>query len=184
MLLIQTQNHVLVPSLDLAEALEDLNGHICDLLVVFEGEADDLLSAHHVQLIDAALAHLSLLVVQMGHFCFRLVLFLTSRLTSCLLLGIRILAHRKFLHYLLQFGVKVRSEIPIDLSLNALIGPISKEVLLVEHPDLVVDLCNVLKFVRIDTLCSVWPATKCRDVVIQSLVLLIIAFLNAQVHVE
>lgn len=66
-----------------------------------------------------------------------------------------------------------------------MVGPVSEEVLLVQHPDLIIDLRDVLEFIRVDALCSVLPTTsKSQDVVVQSLVLLIITLFCAQVDVE
>ena len=64
--LIQRQHHALVPILNLAETFQYLNYDVGDVFVILQGQADDLFGAHHVKLINAALAHLTLQIVSHG----------------------------------------------------------------------------------------------------------------------
>ena len=54
---------MLISILDLAEAFEDLNDNIRNVFVVLEGQADNLFSADHIELVHTTLAHLSFQVI-------------------------------------------------------------------------------------------------------------------------
>ena len=129
---------------DLSKSLEDLNRHVCYFLVFLKGKAHDLLCADHVKLIHTPLR---LLASQALREIPTLVLLLQG---LRLIQSSDILTHGQFLHHLLELCVKVGRQVSVYLRLDRLRGSVAEQELLVEKADLVVDLGNVLKLVRID----------------------------------
>ena len=101
MFLIEVEDHALVACLDLAQALKDGDYNVGYVLIFFESKPDNFLCAHHVKLINTALAHLALQVVLKALLGFGLLLLL------CLLFRPSVLAECQFFHYLFKFGVEV-----------------------------------------------------------------------------
>ena len=117
-----------------------------------QGQACDLLSADHVQLVDTPLAHLALEIVLQSLGSFRVSVRLVEAVPTGQSDGI-VLAQGELLHDFFELLIKVGGQVAIDHGLHLLVRPLTKQQLLVKHSDLVVDLRNVFKLICVDTLC-------------------------------
>ena len=147
LLLVERQYHVFISVLNLSHSFDNLNNDISDIFIIFQSQAYYFLRAYHVQLIDTSLTHLTLHIIVVDLLSVgKILFFLTSLLPQTILtLG-------KLFHHLLKLCVEVGGQISIDLSLHLLVRSFCEQMLLVQHPDLVIDLSDVLEFICIYSL--------------------------------